>query len=514
MATQEGLLDPRRQRIVLFLLAGMALMVNYVETMVLPAFQLFYTFFAQAPYTTLAWILSAYLLVGVVVTPLFGKLGDLYGKRRVLLIVMSIYAVAVSLAGFSPNLGAALGWDRMGQLYLFIGLRAVQGIGIAMFPLAFAMIGEEFPPSRVGAAQGIVSAMFGAGAAVGLVGGGYLAQTFGWQFTYHTVIPVAVALVLLALWKVPESRTRLSHPLDLPGSALLGAALTFVLLGITEGPTWGWTHVVGIRLFGIPLGVPEFFGLGALATGIFLYWEPRAPSPVVSFARLRERNIWVSNVVGAIVGTSMMVIFVAITVLVELPAAPGFDQSGFVMGLVALPSTIGMLGAGPWVGRQVSLHGPKPVILGGFGASALGGLALVWGDRTLWEISGITVLLMTGIVAVMIGITNLVVLSSDRHETGIQTGMNQTFRNLGAAIGPVLATTVLASYLAPTYLPNDPVPVLLYSATGFHALFLLSAGLALVGLSLSLGLRNFRYLSDGRRQGSPGGLPEKKPAPE
>ncbi|HEV8049771.1 MAG TPA: MFS transporter, partial [Thermoplasmata archaeon] len=138
MSAPEKLLDGRPYdpvygRTLLGILAVMALMVTYVETMVLPAFKQFYVFFDQTGgnFSTIAWILSAYLLVGVVVTPIFGKLGDLYGKKRMLVLVMGVYAVAVTVAGFTPNIGAAFGVSRPDQIYVLIGVRAVQGVGMA-----------------------------------------------------------------------------------------------------------------------------------------------------------------------------------------------------------------------------------------------------------------------------------------------------------------------------------------------------------------------------------------------
>jgi len=302
--------NPHAARGAIIVLAVMALMVTYVETMVLPAFSAFRTFFDNAPTTTVVWIISAYLLVGTVATPVFGKLGDKYGKKRMLLIVMALYAVVVSIAGFTPNIGAAFGVDRANQIYLLIGVRAVQGLGMGMFPLAFAMLPEVFPAARVGQAQGIVSGMFAAGAALGLVGGGYIAYQFGWELTYHTVTPIAILLVILAYFYLHESPHLSPKPIDLPGIGSLGIALAMVMFGLTEGVYWGWTSFSAVTFAGIPWGVPEFFLLALAATAFFLYWEPRAPTPVVSFQALKERNIWISNVNGVIVGVGMFLIFV------------------------------------------------------------------------------------------------------------------------------------------------------------------------------------------------------------
>ncbi len=493
---------PRAALEMLLVLAGMAIMVTYVETMVLPAFRQFYTFFDGPPETTIAWILSAYLLVGTVATPIFGKLGDKYGKRRMLLVVMSIYAVAVTVAGFTPNLGSALGIARPDQIYLLIGVRAVQGIGMAMFPLAFAMIPEAFPAARVGVAQGVVSAMFATGAALGLAVGGWIAETSGWQVTYHTVIPVAVLLLVLAARLLRESPHTHPNPIDRPGITSLASALALFLLGLTEGTRWGWTNLSAVTLVG-PLvwGVPEFFVGAALALAFFLYWEPREPYPVVSFPALRERNLLLSNVGGVLVGMTMFLTFVTNTVLSEYLIPPGFNLSEFSFGLVALPAALSMLAFGPVLGLASSRLGPKPVMVVGFLLSSLGATGLLFDHGSVLALAVLAVPVLVGVVAVMIAMTNVIVLSVSPKELGIHTGMNLTFRNLGSAVGPVVATTVLASFLTTAPPPYPPGPA--FADAGFAWVYALTALVAASGFFLALGLRNYRFAADGTRRGHP-----------
>ena len=489
--------DPRAARGSLLVLAVMALMVTYVETMVLPAFHNFITFFDDAPTTTVVWIVSAYLLVGTVATPVFGKLGDKYGKKRMLLFVMGLYAVAVSVAGFTPNIGDALGVARANQIYILIGVRAFQGLGMGMFPLAFAILPEVFPAARVGQAQGIVSGMFAAGAAAGLVGGGYIAYNYGWQLTYHTVTPLAILLAILAYVLLRESPHLSPKPIDVPGIASLGFALAMAMFGITEGVYWGWSNFSAVSLAGIPWGVPEFFLLSLAGVGFFLFWEPRAPTPVVSFHALKQRNIWISNVNAVIVGIGMFLIFVTLTILIEDPFAPGFNYTEFQFGLVALPSALGMLAFGPLWGRLVAVRGPKPVMILGFIVMGSGALGLTLFHTTVLELMLFTIPALVGNVAVLIAMSNIIVLSVSPKELGIQTGMNQTFRNLGSAVGPVIAAAVTASFT--TRLAFGSVPAI----TGFVVLFVITATVSLIGLILSFGLRNYRFRADGSRFEAP-----------
>ncbi len=503
--------DERYAWTVLLILAGMAIMVTYVETMVLPAFSNFESFFHVTDASTIAWILSAYLLVGVVVTPIFGKLGDIYGKKKILLVAMGVYAVAVTVAGFSPNIGAAFGLSRPNQIYALILVRAVQGVGMAMFPLGFAMLPEIFPPARVGQAQGLLSGMFATGAAAGLVGGGWIAQNYGWQLTYHTVIPVAIVVFVLALVFIRESKVRLARKIDLPGAASLGLGLTFLMLGITEGAYWGWTSTSAVSLAGVPLGVVQFFVVAAICFGVFLYWEPRAPSPIVQFSALKERNIWISNVNGVIIGMTMFLLFTVLIIFGEYPS-PGFGLTEFDAALVFIPAVLSMMVTGPFLGRAISRFGPKPVMILGFLLTFAGSIGLIAYHANATDVAVFAVPIMVGNVGVLISMSNIIVLSVDPKTMGVQTGMNQTFRNLGSAIGPVLVTSILAAY-AFTETPFPGFSFTNYHLSGYVAVFALTAGIGLVGALFSLGLRNFRFLADGTRSGEQNRAEVPAPAP-
>jgi MFS family permease len=513
-------LDPRRANTVLLILSAMALMVTYVETMVVPAIIRFDTFFDFPPISTVAWILSAYLVVGVAATPIVGKLGDIYGKKRMLVLVITVYSIAVTLAGFTPEIATALGISRANAIYLLIGVRGVQGIGMAMFPLAFAMIGEEFPPAKVAFAQGIVSAMFAAGAAVGLFGGAYLTDRFGWQLTYHTVVPFSFLLLILTVQVLNESRHRLDVPIDVPGSALLGSSLALALVAISEGPYWGWGTIDHAVAPGLSLGVPELllFSL-ALAVG-FLFWEPRAPSPIVDFARLKERNIWVANVIAVISGTAMFLVFVADSIYAQLPYV-GLGVSVLQFGYLALPSALSMMVFGPIIGKNIGRMGPKPVMIVGSIVVALGGILLAAFHTTELELAIFTIPPLVGVIALFIAMTNIIVLSSRRQETGIQTGMNATFRTLGQSLGPVLAATITASFTTSVLIPIGVSPggqVVSIARTlpadvGFEYVYLVVALLGVIGVALSILLQNFRIAADGTRVDDATKLPSPAPAP-
>ncbi len=165
----------------LAILSLIATMSMYAETMLVPAIPDLIKDFSIS-YSTSSWILTTYLIAGAIMTPISGKLSDIYGKKKVLLIIMIIYAAGVSAGGFTTN------------IYSMLLVRLVQGIGMSMFPIAFGIIRDQFPRSKIAIGQGIITSMFAAGAVIGLVAGGHLIQNYGWQSTFFSIIPIVLAL--------------------------------------------------------------------------------------------------------------------------------------------------------------------------------------------------------------------------------------------------------------------------------------------------------------------------------
>lgn len=166
------------------ILSCIATMVMYAETMLIPAIPDLISHF-HVSYTMSSWVLTAYLVSGAVMTPIAGKLSDIYGKKKILLIVMLVYAVGVSIAGLAPT------------FELMLLARAVQGIGMSMFPIAFGIVRDQFPRAKISIGQGVITSMFASGAIIGLIVGGFIIQNYGWQTTFFTIIPVAFALLFV-----------------------------------------------------------------------------------------------------------------------------------------------------------------------------------------------------------------------------------------------------------------------------------------------------------------------------
>src|SRR5256714_6927566 len=193
--------------------------------------------------TWVTWVLTVFLLVAAVATPVLGKLGDQYGKERLLVISLAIF-----LAGC---VGAALAWN----IWSLIAFRALAGAGGAVFPLSFAIIRDEFPREKVGVGIGLISAVFGVGGGFGIVFSGLIVDHFSWRWLFiFGAIPVAIAAVLVRRF-VPESPIKTPSRVDFLGGVLLSAGLICLLLALTEGESWGWTSARIGGLFAAAAGV-------------------------------------------------------------------------------------------------------------------------------------------------------------------------------------------------------------------------------------------------------------------
>ena len=172
---------------VVAILSSIATMVMYAETMLVPAIPDLIKDF-NIPYSTSSWILTTYLITAAVMTPIAGKLSDIYGKKKILLIIMIFYTVGVSIAGFSTNID-----------FMLIA-RGFQGVGLSMFPIAFSIVRAQFPRQKMAIGQGIITSMYGGGAVIGLSIGGIIIQHYSWHSTFFTLIPIAIAL-LFVIWR-------------------------------------------------------------------------------------------------------------------------------------------------------------------------------------------------------------------------------------------------------------------------------------------------------------------------
>ncbi len=321
-----------------------------------------------------AWTVSIYLLSAAVATPLLGRLGDQFGKERMLMVTLAAFVVG--------SIGCILAWD-IGSL---IVARAVQGVCGAVYPLCFSIIRDEMPPRKVGVAMGVISSMLGVGGGLGLVLSGPLVDHGSWRLLF--VVGAVLGVVALALVRrhVPPSPHRAPATLDVPGALLLSAGLVGLLVALTQGEAWGW-------------GSARVLGLGAAGLAVLVIWgaiEARTARPLVDMRMLARRPVLFTNLAGLFCGFAMYASFTVLPLFAQIPhglpadVRPlvdyGFGATVTGSALLLLPGALVMLPAGPWGGVLGRRIGSRNALALGMAVTALGAGLLAALHEEPWQL--------------------------------------------------------------------------------------------------------------------------------
>lgn len=467
---------------VLAVLSLVATMVMYAETMLIPAIPDLIKDF-RVSYSMSSWILTAYLVPGAVMTPIAGKLSDIYGKKKILLIIMTIYAVGVSAAGFANN------------IYFMLVARAIQGMGIAMFPIAFSIIRDQFPREKISIAQGIITSMFASGAVIGLSVGGTIIQHFGWQATFFTIIPIAIS-ILIIIWKFIHinqnnygqkqqeqglGQESIKNRVDVKGALTLAATITSFLLVLTFLETGNSTNGSSMQL---EVG---FIAMTVISLSLFIFVERRSDSPLIDFKMFSDKILLPANILIVIIGLSMFMVFQTIPVLVRSPIPFGFGESASNTGNVQLPFALVLLVFGPTSGFIISKLGSlKPIIMGTI-VSGVGFIALLMLHQTEIEISLGLAILSAGLSLTSVGAMNVIILSTPRQSSGISLGISSLMRIIGASIGPALAGMYMQSNQS--IMTIGGIARFFPSMESYNLIFLTAAIVSIVGIVVAILLR-------------------------
>ena len=293
-----------------------ALAFALLQSMVAPALPEMQRALHTSP-TGVSWILTAYLLTASVATPIAGRLGDMFGKERVLVIVLVALALGTVISALSTSIGPML-----------VG-RGIQGIGGAVFPLGIGIVRDEFPKTRVATGIGLISATFAVGGGFGIVAAGPIVQHLDYHYLFWIPL-VAVVLALVATWLfVPESPVRSPGRVNWLGASLLSGWLVAILLGFSEAPTWGW---LSPRVIGL-------FAVGLVLLAAWVRAESRSAEPLVDMSMMVVRGVWTVNLATLLIGFGMYNSFILIPQFVELPTGTGFGFGASVTRGRALPAS-------------------------------------------------------------------------------------------------------------------------------------------------------------------------------
>jgi MFS family permease len=404
----------------------------------------------------ITWLLTAYLLSASVGTAILGRLGDMYGKERLLLVTLVILAAGTLLAAVSSSLG------------VIILARFIQGASGGIFPLAFGIVRDEFPREKVAGSIGLLSAILGVGAGIGIVLSGVIVEHLNYHWLFW--IPLAATLVaIVATWRfIPESPVRMPGRINWLAAALMTIGISTVLLAISQTIAWGW-------------GSPKTLGLIAAGLAVTLLWvavEVRSANPLIDMTMMRIRGVWTTNLAAFLLGAGMYSSFIVLPQFAQLPKSTGFGfgASVVVSGLYLLPSTIGMTLLGIYAGRISVRFGSRAALLAGtaFTTASFALLSITHGHP--YDLLVAAGLLGVGIGLAFAALGNLIVQSVSNHQTGVASGMNTVMRTLGGALGGQLSATFIAAHTA----KGEP------AVTGFTLTFLMATGFLVVCLFAGL----------------------------
>jgi EmrB/QacA subfamily drug resistance transporter len=409
----------------------------------------------------LSWVVNAYVLTFGGFLLLGGRLADLLGRRRVFMFGLVLFALASLAGGFAEAEG------------MLIAARAVQGLGAAILsPAALSIVTTTF---RDGAernkALGVWGAVAGSGGAAGVLLGGVLTDTLGWEWVLWVNFPIGVVAALLAPSLLAESRAEgETRSFDLAGAISVTAGLSVLVYALVDATDAGWgsTQTIGL------------LALAAVLLVAFVAIELRSPAPLVPFSIFRMRTITGANVVGLLIGASLFSMFFFISLYMQQV----LGYSAIKAGLSYLPLALTIIITAGVASQLVTRVGFKPVLAAGMAFVAAG---LLWFSQVsadgsyLSDILGPMLLAAIGLGAAFVPVTIAAVSGVEAHEAGLASGLINTSQQVGGALGLAVLATIANSVTSDA---TGSPPVAL--TDGFQAAFLAGAGIAIVGLIATL----------------------------
>ncbi|BDV32145.1 MFS transporter [Microbacterium terricola] len=406
-----------------------------------------------------AWVVTSTLVAAAVITPISGRLGDMYGKKRVVLALLASLVVGSVIAAASP-----------GIVGVIIG-RTLQGAVTGVIPLGISILRDVLHENRVDAAIALISATLGVGGALGLPISALITERSDWHVLFWVAAGLGVVVFALVVWIVPESVLRTAGRFDYLGATGLAIGLVGILLAVSRGNEWGWTSAP-VLVCGIG---------GVLVLLLWGWYELRIDEPLLDLRVAARRPVLLTNLASIAMGFALFSSNVSYPQMLELPvAAGGFGLTLLGASLVVMPAGLVMMVLSPFSGQLARTVGPKLLLV--VGALALVGsyaFTLLFSTE-VWQLVVANIGIGVGIGFGYAAMPMLIMRSVPQHETGASNGLNALFRSLGTSTAAAVIGAVLATYT--TELDGMPVP----SPTAFQLSFVLGGVAAVVAFVLAL----------------------------
>ncbi|MBO1333165.1 MFS transporter [Streptomyces sp. VRA16 Mangrove soil] len=449
-------------------LAFAGIVVAVMQTLLVPVIKDLPELLSTAP-SNATWVMTSTLLAGAVATPIMGRLGDLAGKRRMLLTSLAIMAVGSLICGFTD------------QLIVMIVGRALQGFAMGAIPLGIGLMRDMLPREKLGSAMALMSSSIGVGGGLALPLAALVAQHADWHALFFGAAGLGVLSIVLTLALVPESPLRAQGSFDVAGALGLSLGLVLFLLPITKGSDWGWSSGTTLGLFAAALVVLVLWGL----------MELRLKAPLVDLRTTARREVLLTNLASIMVGVAFYAISLVLPQLLQLPSATGYGlgQSMVVAGLCVAPLGLTMMFTAPVYARLSAKFGPKVTLILGMLIIAIGygaGLGLM---SAAWQTIVIAVIVGAGIGLAYSSLPALIIGAVDASETGAANGLNTLMRSIGTSVSSAVIGMVLAN--TAHHVGAVAVPTM----HGFRVSFLIATAAVAVGVVLALFLPKRRTVT-------------------
>jgi MFS family permease len=410
--------------------------------------------------TSAQWLLTATLLTGAVAVPVFGRLGDLHGKKRILVVSLVTFLAGSLICAFTSNIG------------VMIAGRAVAGLSVAAIPLGISLVGTVLPARRAGHGIALISAMLGVGSALGLPLAGLIAEHADYHVLFWICVVGGAFTLAGTIALVPEPPSAGPGKFDLPGALLLAVALTALLLPLSQASVWGWASIKTTGLL----------SASAVLLAAFVGVERRRASPVVDIAVNARPALLLTNVASLAVGFALFAVLIGTANFVEAPAAAGYGFGASILagGFCLLPSGLFMLVLSPVSARLSALAGPKVTLALGAAVVGAGFLLRIFLVAHLWEVVAGTAVTGAGTGIAYAAMPSLILRSAPQAGLAAANGLNSLARTAGSSLASALGGTVLTSQTIT--LAGAAYP----SLAAYRTLFAICAAAALAGAVTAL----------------------------
>ncbi|MFG1670139.1 MFS transporter [Streptomyces sp. Y7] len=479
-AEAEGGAPPRSNAVVA-VLAFAGIVVSLMQTLVIPIVPELPKLL-DAPASDTAWAVTATLLAAAVATPVMGRLGDMYGKRRMLLVSVVLLIAGSVVCGLSDAL-----------VPMIVG-RVLQGLASGVIPLGISIMRDELPAERLGSATALMSASLGIGGALGLPAAALIADNFDWHVLFWTSAGLGVVALACVLLFVPESKVRTGGRFDLVGGIGMAVGLVCLLLGISKGADWGWTS-------GTTLGLFVAAVLILLAWG---WWELRTEQPLVDLRTTARRQVLVTNLASIAVGFAMFAMSLVLPQLLQLPAQTGYGlgRSMLVAGLCLAPSGLVMMATAPVSAAISRAKGPKVTLMIGVLIVAVGYSLNIVLMSQVWHFILVACVIGAGIGFAYGSMPALIMSAVPASETAAANSLNTLMRSLGTSTASAVAGVILAQ------MTTDLGGYALPSENAFKVVLAVGAGAALLAFVIA----SFIPRQGSAAPGAPVAQPASEPA--